>query len=656
MNSEATKFLEEVFASNNITLPSIPPIELYEILICKNIHNITNKEFLPLKSLLEFIHDSKDLNGNEWDYVALHPDININIIKEYWAHIDFKLLVKNKDVDRDLLCQLLIDLETSGELSGKELDNNWQFILKNGIFMMDIDLYFKYPGKFKVCKESIEYIDVDNINNTNITDIDKIKFFDKFIYGSGEVDMFHAISCILDFSFKHYNLLIALKKTFKRNKDVWTAPAIKKSMFNYKLVIDKYFNIYEKEPAFIHLLRDFYEVLSAVGFHNLECLNQVIINKLTQKSNIFTHDLKYLINKKIITILPSNPVKYKDHANYLFQEYINGNIKGYRPTKRGQYTFKQFKKLMCHSDLSKFNGIFHFEDIKFYIEDIKFCNKSNYYSNNNDGVTIQRKFKKSTEKFDLHTLNDIYKNIVRYSDNTILCAYIMKIYLYPTIFNNFSIFKSRHTFKEILEEGLLSSSELEFILENVQLRQHEKGLVSINSNLTPYLINKYNSKLDWNVLKFNAVWLKHPHTDFNKLPVFDDDNFWLWATPLEKIKKIEEFRLKFPFKLIGDEYIELEFENEHFFTKKYPENEEYPGKFNLPMANFHPITKCKNNCTVCNYYGICMMYHHKAKNKKIKAHSETISKMMFFLPTLKLSCDNNHIHHIIYINDFSRIV
>jgi hypothetical protein len=632
MDLETIEFLKVIFVNNHITLHVTPPKELYDTVICKNIRNITNKELLPLKDILEFIHNSVNLKGDEWDCVAMHPDIDLEIIKKYWKNLKFMLLCNNKHIETKILCELLIDLEISKQVCSSTLHIYWDLIFKEG--MIDIDIYFKYFSKFKINLEILKNLKLDT---TLINEIEKVNILKKFecCKKYEEADVCDAIMNILCGNFKHHNLLIILKKLFKKSM-----PGIGMSQINslmmgyYGNIIRKYFNIYEKEHTFIYLLCEFYEFLSEINLGNLKCLNHVIVNELVQKSNILVCDLKYLINKKIITILPSNPIKYKHQANYLFQEYINGNLEGYRPTERGQYTFKQFKTLMCHSNHSKFNGIFHFDDIKFYIY-------YDNYNNNNKKTLIT-----THEKFDLHTLNDIYKNNKKLSRDIILHPYIIEIFLYPTIFNNFSMHKSRETFTKLLSEYCPSSLELEFILENVRLHQRDQGLVSINPNLTPYLINKYDSKLDWNVLKFNIVWIMYPHTDFNKLPVFDDDNFWLWATPQEKLKKIEGFSLKFPVTLINDEYIE--FENDYFG----------PSLKSLPIGHFHPFNKCKNNCILCDespYYmsSPWMRYHHEISNLRLDSRRiENRRKIPFFLPTLKiLNSDNGRL----YISDFSHI-
>ena len=659
MDQETITFLQQVFSTNKIKLPSKPPEELYKHVIKNNISNIENKQLLPITDLIK-------TNNPDWDFIVKHPDINIKIIKEHFYKLDFKTLIENKTenkktLSKDKLCKILVELEKK---HNKKLTTYWDLILTHG--KININTIIKYQNNFN--KDSLHwgilyniYI-TDNFNYENqMTDM-VVKFLNALTCDNENFNKKFATTCegfdtyilniiliILRFSMDYRNFIICIIKIMNLIKE-YECKKVKgkggiinynyqwryqtKSIEDYIKVIEKFDELYKHNTNFIFMLKEFSDVLAKQQYICRNLLSDAILNTLIQKSNIFPEDLLYLINNKIITKLPTKPIKYRSHANILFEEYINGNIQGCTPENIGKYTVKEFKKLrQLHPPQGYPNSIYTLDDITLI------CH--------NNIETLN--------KFDNYTLNEIYNSLKKINlGYQVGLSKVVNTFLYPIIFDNFTIPTSRDAFIVLLEsDNKFNELQLEFILQNVRLTGIELSLISIQSNLTPYLINKYQSKLDWDVLRFNIIWLMYPPEVFNKLPVYDDDNFWLWASPSEKIKAIEKMNLECSFRIVDNNYIEFYSDNKFLYhnNKIYCEG----------ISDFHTNTKCKNNCILCNDQGLMYAWKRNTQYDSIAIHTKQLKyddellkkKIKLFLPSSMIKYNNKT--HVISYRDFSEL-
>jgi hypothetical protein len=689
MDPETIAFLNKVFEHNSeIKINSKPPKELYENVIKNHINNIDieAKSFIPIEDLLELGNTPED-----WMCISAHSDINSDIIKKYFGKIDFAMVTKNENISGKELCQILIDLETSEKIDDNVLNKCWSQIINNST--LNIDDYVKYQKKFNkepLCLKMLKNIDVDS---KKLHEIDIIKIFDNFTFNdvngkysyrpSGvyhniidiEDYLLDTIIIVLGYSFEHHHLMSSLNSIVKgvhKKKGGATNPnninniilkhdACKKKEI-YTLLINTYMENYGHDNNFKYQFMKFYEfLLGQYLLLNKTYLGQSIINNFVQNPYISQNDLKYFIDKKVITILPSVTVEYKQHAEFLFSEYDKGNIKGCLPSSQGKYTNKQYIKLVSTFDEHGEHNI-TYRDIERILQ-LNVVAKRNTNYNYNNTIVIYHEIAGVKSHYDLHTLHDIYKKLNKLSKNKTYKRFTFEIhntlfedFLYQFIFNDFNIStSSRDKFFKYSVNYKLSPLKLEFILQNMNLNPDEASLISLQSNLTPHLINKYGSIFDWHLLKFNRVWLMYPHKDFNKLPVFDEDNFWLWASPQEKIKKIEEMKLRFKFNIVDDNYIELDNNNKCSVARC---NDNYDDYYNFHQSRFTYLNinkQCNQKCLLCNP----IQAKNSTKNYHYKIYQRGYGNKSNFSETLKLFLPTIHITKIlrgsIGITDFSLI-
>ena len=691
MDPETITFLNKVFEHNSeIKINSKPPKELYENVIKNHINNIDieDKSFLPIEDLLELGNTSED-----WRCISAHSNINSDIIKKYFGKLDFATVTKNENISGKELCQILIDLETSEKIDDDVLNKCWSQIINNST--LNIDDYVKYQKKFNkepLCLKMLKNINVDS---KNLHEIDIIKIFDNFTFNdvndkycyrpSGvyhniidiEDYLLDTIIIVLGYSFKYHNLMLSLNRIFKgvhKKKGISTNPNninkiitkhdSCKKLSIYELLINTYMENYGRDNNFKYQFVKFYEFLLAQYLlpNKITYLGQSIINNFVQNSYISQNDLKYFIDKKIITILPSVTVEYKQHAEFLFSEYDKGNIKGCLPSSQGKYTNEQYIKLVSTFDENGEHNI-TYRDMERILQLNVTGRATNNYNYNNT-IVIYGEIACVKSHYDLHTLHDMYKKLNKLSKNETYKNFTLKIhntlfedFLYQFIFNDFNISKcSRDEFFKYSVDYKLSPLKLEFILQNMNLNPDEASLISLQSNLTPHLINKYESIFDWHLLKFNRVWLMYPHKDFNKLPVFDEDNFWLWASPQEKIKKIEEMKLRFKFNIVDDNYIELDNHNKCTVKRMFDYECDNYYNFHQSSSSYLNINKqCNQKCLLCNPIQVIRLtknYHYKIYRIGSNNKSNFSETLKLFLPTIHIT---KILNGNIGITDFSLI-
>jgi len=80
----------------------------------------------------------------------------------------------------------------------------------------------------------------------------------------------------------------------------------------------------------------------------------------------------------------------------------------------------------------------------------------------------------------------------------------------------------------------LSTHLLKYVVESNRIDTNEWRNISLYQPMDPEFIEKYESKLDWNLIKYNQTWQNYPLESFHRLPVMDISNKFTWWTAKQK--------------------------------------------------------------------------------------------------------------------------
>jgi len=523
MNKETTEFLRSIFTNNNLVLDQAIPDQIYQEVVHPVRHLIKTKKYIPIDDLL-----SISLIPIPWESIGNHPGITLKIIKEHFLKLNFKDMVSNPKVELEQLC-LIVNQNTFNE-SKSALVSKSKVIFESSRITANLILKFSEPG-FKLGSDTLNTLDF-----TGILEQDKIKILK--MYHGNSVDY---ILILIKAGFSHYVFCNLIQLFFKSG-------ACQDARYTYHNEIAKlYLNKYQSSPNFIRNVVLFYKLLSSRGAQ-YSTLGSRLGNELALNSETRISDLKYLIQRKIITHFPYKQ-KYRSMASFFYQELLKGNI-NVDSVVEDQLTLAErnyvLDKVISRYSLRSFSLT--------SLSQIKYLMHPGVQSHNLRAIMITF----LNKYYDYpQIINDFYVNIKKNTPfyttfigiNLNLCQTkplsetFLVLYLPDYLSRTNSSSGGWHTF--CFKFNKLSPECLGDVvsMSPSPLLKQIINQISIYQTLTPEFINKYSSLLNWNLLKFNEVWTKYPHDLFKKLPVFNQENFWLWASTEEKMKKITSFKL-----------------------------------------------------------------------------------------------------------------
>jgi len=522
MNKEINEFFKSIFINNKLTLDQPIPDQIYKELVYPVRHLIKTKKYIPINDLL-------DLDSVPWESISQHPEITLNIIKDNFHKLNFENLVENPKVDLEQL-HLIIKQNPFND-SKVSLGRKTKTIFESSGITPNLVLKFA-NSTTKLELETFTFLDFTGISEQN-----KIKIL-KMYHG----DDSSYILTLIEAALPHHIFYRLLQNWFKSQIFLKSHYAYSSGYF-----VRSYVEIYQSSPSFIKDMILFYKLCKQ--FNHDRSFGAKLGEILVQNSTTQISDLKQLIQEGIITVFP-NKVKHRHIASFFYQELLKRNIT-VDLTTLGKQAFQL--------TLVERNYIMDILFLKSSFPVFELCSPSqikylmhSYIRRNHSGSIIGIFLNKYHDYPQI--INDFYHNLKKnmlYRDfisagNPIgQSSEVFLVLCLPDYVNSpFNIRWSNTIFtKQKLSPACLNDvlSIEPFPTSAFQAFQHIINIISTYQPLTPELINKYSSILNWDLLKFNEVWTKYPHDLFNKLPIFDQDNFWLWASTEEKMEQIRSF-------------------------------------------------------------------------------------------------------------------
>ena len=264
------------------------------------------------------------------------------------------------------------------------------------------------------------------------------------------------------------------------------------------------------------------------------------------KDKITPNDLEYLIQNNIFDYYCGS----KEVSNKLFNVFYNYRYhlinKDINPLIMKGYTFEQMEELINYSLQLGVAKKTVWAYISEFVLNLK--TPSWFWKKYKKDIYWRYSVENIIDKLDENDSNMMHLFMVWILDNysIIETEFVLKInrcYIYPDIF--IACFAKDNNSNGILNRALklqkINISVLNYLAENNYINPQNWEDISSYQPINPDFINKYKSKLNWDLIKFNPTWQEFDHKLFNKLPVFDSENKLLWQSCDDKLKTLNAF-------------------------------------------------------------------------------------------------------------------
>jgi len=547
MNTELvslTNLLKDILKNNRVSLTESIPPEIYDKYIFPYRRNIITSNIIPIEDLLS-------LEEIQWDLVQAHPNLTIEIIQNNFSKFDFPILIKNLELTPKLnleeLCQVLEANEINSKSGTLTSRASWEAIEECP--RLTSELIWKYIKNFNLMM-IFKQIDLKQISQKNI-----LELLGNY-YSKNDIDLISLIN--LKFPFDVFYKILSNVTTIQKPSHV----VCKINTDLHTEFMDSYFEVYNPAVSWIRELELIYNILTPKGrYLDPKVFLEKMIEKLLNLSYVTPKEFTYLIDRELITKFPHQPIKYRRISLLFYQKAISQSIELDGAIPIGKLTLNEYDILLkvkakgCYP--SKILTISHFENV--CTDYINQRQRNQYYSNPANHL-VQLIIDFLIEKKDhpriicdlYHQSQDstnsnvaLWEMVTEY--NTKLYQVLPEQFLYLWFLDDFKFmninFKKKtyysggglsDKFVNLLGSRKFSQKFIRTLLESTKTTDSMRGTIILRQKLTPKLVNDFENKLDWNLLSFNSVWKEYPADNFEKIPKFDQKNFWLWATPAEK--------------------------------------------------------------------------------------------------------------------------
>jgi hypothetical protein len=396
-------------------------------------------------------------------------------------------------------------------------------------------------------KENIKKFDIQKLDYKYYMDFDLML---ENIKSNHYVSLFEMIKKLLLSKKYTYDQFMILLKHINKNSYDSSSSERRFLKDDFKMILVSYMSNYYKQSSTNNTIRlkDFVNMIT--GFNNKYNfhLTSIIVELL--KDKITPWDLEFLIQNDVMAYY-TGETKISNELINVFYSYRhklfekNSNKKGFINPFINQnykyYTYEQIEELIKLSIISGIASI----------------NVWNYVSNNILDLNTPKWFWKKhtssihwyivTERIiSLYDENDILQNelflqwMLDYS-SLIHNGFIINLpngFILPEIFIAFFTDIEHKLLSQIMKFQRLSISLLNYFAENNVFTKDDWNTISSFQVMNPQFIKKYESKLDWSLLKFNISFVEYPAKSFHKLPISDDTNKFLWMTIDDKVTEL----------------------------------------------------------------------------------------------------------------------